>query len=60
MIPKGHFSTSILFLVLSTSILVGAALPSEIEASVLAVQQGPLSDDLQQAIVDLGVPYGTY
>ena len=43
-----------------TSILVGAALPSEIEASVLAVQQGPLPDDLQQAIVDLGVPYGTY
>ena len=35
------------------TILVGAALPQEIEESVMAARQGPLPSDLHQAIEDL-------
>ena len=39
-----------------SSILVGAAKPSEIEESVAAAEKGPLPADLHQALKDLGVP----
>ncbi|MAE28548.1 MAG: hypothetical protein CMJ87_06130 [Planctomycetes bacterium] len=38
------------------TILVGAATPAEIEASVAAVQAGPLPSDLHQAVEALGLP----
>lgn len=40
-----------------STILVGAAAPSEIEESVAAVQAGPLPPELHDAIEGLGLPY---
>jgi len=39
-----------------TTILVGAATPSELEESVAAAKQGPLPSGLHQAIEELGSP----